>query len=398
MKTEKIGIKFLNSCLLIIGTSIGAGMLGMPVEASQGGYFPSLVFLFLSWMASFISALFFVEALSFIKSSVNFSTLSATILGRASKIYILLIYLLLFLSLIFAYTKGGGVFISDLLPMSTGWLGTLLFLLFFFPFILKGARLIGRINSLLTIPMAISFFLILGMGIAQVDTANLAHKNWSYGFVSLPILVTAFGFHGIIPSVFNYLGHSRKAMYRAIMVGSLVTLAIYVLWQTYILGVVPLSGEVSLTTALMQDQTAISPLRKIVDSTAISYLAGLFYFCALTTSFLGVSLGLTDFLVDAFRLRNTTYNKFVIILLIFIPAFILSGTSLRIFYLSLKYGSGLACTLLLILFPTFLVLKLMRKKDQRMQKRLPGLKIGITITLLYSAVVLFSQLFGMFKA
>jgi len=394
MVSEKRGIKFLNACLLIIGTSIGAGMLGMPVEAGQGGYIPSLIFLTFSWVASFISALFFVEALSFIKASVNFSTLSEKIIGKTSKVYILLVYLLLFLSLIFAYTKGGGVFIADLLPSFPIWLGTFLFLLVLFPFILKGAKSVGKINSFLTFPMAIAFVLLLVIGTKEINVANLTHKHWANGFVSLPILVTAFGFHGIIPSLFNYLNHNKTVIRRAIIVGSIATLAIYVFWQTYIMGIIPLNGEISLSSALMQDQTAITPLRKIVGSASVSYLANLFYFCALTTSFLGVSLGLTDFLIDAFRLKNTAYNKFVITLLIFIPAFILSGTSLRVFYLSLKYGSGLACTLLLILFPTVLVSKLLAKGEKKQKAKI--LKIGIGFTLIYSAIVIFSQLLGVF--
>lgn len=384
-------MKFLNACLLIIGTAVGAGMLGMPVESSTGGYIPSLFFLFLSWLTSLISALFFVEALSVIKESVNFSTLSQRILGNFSKVFILLIYLILFLSLIFAYTKGGGIFLSDLfseLPVSVG---TLIFLLLFFPFLLQGARAVGKINIFLTIPMFVALFLILFLGIKQVNFGHFIHKNWKNGLFSLPILLTAFSFHGIIPSIFNYLDHNKKKARKVIFIGSFSTCIIYLLWQTFVMGVVPFKGDISLHSAWMQDQTAITPLRELINSSMLSYLAELFYFCALTTSFLGVSLGLIDFLIDAFKIKRSFYNKLLIMFLLFFPAFILSGSNLRIFYLSLKYGAGLACMLLLVLFPTFLVISLIQKHQLKSSNKM-SIKAGIALTLTYSLTILYVQL------
>ncbi len=384
-------MKFLNACLLIIGTAIGAGMLGMPVESSLGGYLPSLLFLFISWLASFVSAIFFVEALAVIKESVNFSTLSEKILGKSSKIFILLIYLVLFLSLIFAYTKGGGIFISDLFPIISIPMGTLLFLLVFFPFLLKGAKTVGRVNFLLTFPMFLSLFLIFMLGIPDINQVNLVPKNWKNGFFSLPIFITAFSFHGIIPTLFNYLNHNKKLTRRAIVVGSLFILVIYVFWQTFIMGIVPFEGEISLYSAWTQDQTAITPLKQLIKSSLLSYLAELFYFCALTTSFLGVSLGLIDFFVDALQIQNIRINKFLIMLLLFVPAFILSSTNLRIFYILLKYGAGIACTLLLVFFPTLLVVKLLNKNRMTYSNSLI-FKLGVGVTVAYSILVFYFQL------
>ena len=37
-------IKIINTSLIIMGTSVGAGMLGLPVETGKGGFLPSLIF------------------------------------------------------------------------------------------------------------------------------------------------------------------------------------------------------------------------------------------------------------------------------------------------------------------------------------------------------------------
>ena len=124
------------------------------------------------------------------------------------------------------------------------------------------------------------------------------------------------------------------------------------------MGVVPITGEVSLTTALQLDQTAISPLKKLSSSRFMTQLSQIFYFCALTTSFIGVSLSTIDFSIDAFKLEKTLRNKILVSVYVFVPALILSVTNLRIFYLSIKFGAALACVLLLIIFPLVLAIKI----------------------------------------
>lgn len=396
IKEHKI-FQFLNACLLIIGTSVGAGMLGMPVMLGNGGVIPGTFFLVITWVISLISGLLFLEMVSFVKKNVNFPTLAEKFLGYGSKFYLVLIYLLLFLSLLFAYVKGGGIFVSDIFFTIPGWLGTLLFLVFFLPFILKGARMVGRINALLILPMIISFIVLLLLGFKNINPINLIHYNWRNSYLASPLLVTAFGFHIIIPSIFNYLNKNKKVMRLAIFLGTLTTFIVYFLWNIYVIGVVPLTGEISLTTALELDQTAISPLKKILKTGMISQLAQIFGFCSLTTSFLGVGLAIVDFSVDAFQLKNSIKNRMLIIIFVFTPALLLSNTNLQLFYLSLKYGAALACVLLLIIFPALLVIKLYQEvKEIRSVKELDFLKKCIIISLIFALNIIIAQVLNFY--
>ena len=240
-----------------MGTSIGAGMLGLPVITSFGGFLPSVFFLLFTWFVTLITGLFFIEILLYLKKEVNFVSLASEIMGKIAKYFIFGIYILLFMSLIFAYVKTSGIFFSDIFEIILPWQGSFLFLLIFVPFIFFGTKLVGGINTLLTIILGISFFWLIGFGINKIDISYLKYQNWEKGFLTLPFFVTSFGFHSIMPTLVNYLDRDVKSLRKAVIIGSSATFGIYLIWQLVVLGMVPLKGENGLMAAFLKDETEI---------------------------------------------------------------------------------------------------------------------------------------------
>ena len=345
----------IHATLLIAGTSIGAGMLGLPVETGGGGFFPSLILLAINWIIMMGTAFLLVEVLSK-HPETNFITLSQRLFGRFFKVCTFTIYIFFFLSLTLSYVKGGGVFLSQLLPSLSGPFGYLLFLLIFVPLIIFGSRILGVANTFLTVGMLLSFMGLVSLGIKRLSSSFLTHVDWKLAALSYPMFITSFGFHGCLPSLYSYLGNKRDLKI-AILTATSLTALVYACWQLVVMGVVPLSGENSLTEALLSDQTAVSPLKIYLKSSSLHFFAQMFYFLALTTSFLGVGLGLIDFLLDTFKQKGTSLNRMVFACLIYIPAFCVAQTPMRVFYLSLKFGGGSASFYLLILLPILLFLR-----------------------------------------
>nr|NGX29103.1 Tyrosine-specific transport protein [Candidatus Anoxychlamydiales bacterium] len=62
--------KFLGSVLLISGTTIGAGMLGLPVMTGFAGFFPTLALLFFFWLYMLVTAFLYLEANLALKGNV----------------------------------------------------------------------------------------------------------------------------------------------------------------------------------------------------------------------------------------------------------------------------------------------------------------------------------------
>lgn len=349
-------LKILNASLLIVGTSIGAGMLGLPVVASTAGFFPSFAMLVAIWLVMTATAFALANVLEKAESGANFVSLSEHFSGKKLKLLTFSVYILLFLSLSFAYAKGGGVFISDILPETSVTTGVAIFLLLFVPLITFGASLLSSINNLLVFVLFFSFFTLIYLGVTHINPHLLGTHNWSESSKTLPLFIASFGFHSILPSVKEYVGN-KKWLHCAIIIGTTTTLLIYTVWNFFVLGIVP---EEELTLAHLNDQTAIIPLKNLLNSSLLTTSAQAFYFSALATSFLGVGLGLIDFFLDAFSLKRGLYSRVLLSLLIYVPAFFAAKTSLRIFYLSLEYGGGPACFYLLIFLPIFLYLRLLK--------------------------------------
>ena len=118
-------MKDINAVLMVVGTAIGAGMLGMPVESGLSGALPSVCCLLFAWVATLMSALLFADVLCHSDVGNNYVTISEYLLGKHTKMITLAIYLLLFISLVFAYVKGIGIFLVGMLNLSHVWRRTL---------------------------------------------------------------------------------------------------------------------------------------------------------------------------------------------------------------------------------------------------------------------------------
>ena len=379
--------KLLHSSLLIAGTAIGAGMLGMPVETGQAGFFPSLLFLLLTWGVTLITGLIFTKIILYYKDEVNFFSLSGRVLGKIAKVFTFIVYVSLFLSLIFAYVKCGGVLISENLKLSSVFGGSFCFLLVFCPIVFLGTKILGKMNTFLTFALAASFFVIFFLGIQNIQFSYLTKGSWGKSPFILPMLLTSFGFHSVLPSVATYLDKDPKKLKLSVLIGSSITAFVYLVWQLLVLGIVPSSGEISLSAARLADQTAISPMIHYLKSSILVYCAQIFYFSALTTSFLGVSLGFIDFLRDVFSWGNDKTHKLLLFLCVYIPALLLTKTKLSVFYLFLKYGAGISCALLLVFLPALLLHRMKRKKQLNYSSVYPSIALVFFVFVLGTVII-----------
>ncbi|MDE3046656.1 MAG: hypothetical protein KGJ02_08475 [Verrucomicrobiota bacterium] len=370
---------------IVVGTSIGAGMLGLPVETARSGFFPSICLFLLTWFITIVTGLLFSDVILSRAPNSNYVSLGKTILGKKYTGVIFGFYILLFYSLIAAYTKAVGTLLAhDFSLVGSAWAGSLFFIFLFLPLMCLGTSFIGRVNGFLTILMLGSFFLLISLGVQNVSLPFLAHQNWAQSFFSLPLLISSFGFHGTLPSLVDYLDRDRRKIQWAIVVGCTITLLIYLAWEFLVLGSVPLTGEISLTSAWMNDQTAITPMSQLSQNSSLWSFAHVFSLTAIITSFCGVSIGLIDFLIDAFQWKRSFATKAALLSAIYVSVLLLSLTDLRIFYLSLNYGAGIAGIFLLIFLPAF-----MARKAGHQGKT-------IATVLVFSAVALASCLISFF--
>lgn len=346
----------LKGSLLVAGTSIGGGMLALPVLTGLSGYLPSIVVYVLCWAFMACTGLLFLEVCEWMDKGANIVTMAEKTLGKAGKIFAWGIYLFLFYCLTVAYIVGCGNLVVTLFQETIPqWLGAIVFVLVFAPFVYKGVQVVSRLNFYLMLGLAFFYFLFVFLGAKYVDLRLLQFRDWSQITSALPIAFTAFAYQGIIPSLYEYMDHDLQKARKAILIGSSIPLLTYSIWQALIMGIVPIEGPGGLKAALMNGQNAVEPLRYFLKNPSVYIIGQFFAFFALLTSFLGVTVGLLDFLADGLGVEKNSKGKFILCLLIFIPPLIIAVSHPHIFLIALDFAGGFGCALLLGLLPILMV-------------------------------------------
>lgn len=372
-----------HAALLVAGTTIGGGMLALPVMTGLGGFMPSLVIYFLCWAFMFSTGLLFLEISQWVGTDSNLVTMAEETLGMPGKVAAWVLYLFLFYCLTLAYVVGCGALLVNWIPFLPSWAGAWVFALLAVPFVYLGSRVVVKFNIFLMAGLGISFFAFVVLGAPYVRTELLQHVDWSGALIALPICFTSFAYQGIIPTLIEYVHHDIPKARRAILIGTLIPLATYVLWQWLILGIIPPFGPNGLVEAMKQGQNAVQPLSSVLDNPLVYYIGQAFAFFALITSFFGVTLGLVDFLADGLSLQKTHKNKFWLCALIFVPVLLIQSYNPNVFLVALDLAGGIGCAALLGLMPILMVISGRYWQGRTAGYHLKGGAITLAIMLLF---------------
>lgn len=388
----------LTALFLVAGTCIGGGMLALPVATGISGFVPSVVTMIICWMAMTATALLLMEVSLWMEEGVHIITMTSRLLGSFGKMVAWVLYLFICYASLVAYTAGGGMQIAYVLhsyfqfPLSQG-LGALLFVLFFGSTLYLGSYVVGRVNAILFVGMIIAYLCLIGMGTQEVKADLLTYKNWNSAVFALPLLLTSFSFQTMVPSLTPYLKRNTKSLRWAIIGGTTLTLVIYLLWQALILGIVPAHGVNGLIEALEKGQPATSFLGAHAENSWLSAVAEYFAFFAIVTSFLGIALGLFDFLSDGLKIKEAGFGKVLLAILIAVPTLFFATYYERVFLVALETTGGFGDAILNGIIPALMVWIGRYKLGYTQSNSLPGGKpVLILILLFFSFILIFTSL------
>lgn len=379
--------KVFTASLLLAGTAIGAGMLALPVSTAEGGFWPAVLVYVLCWLFSASTGLLLLEACLWLPKDTNIISLSKHLLGNKGKWASWILYLFLFYCLTIAYVAGGGGFVADVtgdkLPAA---LSIVIFVALFSPVVYIGTKAVDRLNFLLMVGLTTFFVIFVLVGIGKVDLSLLNRVDFPAAFLALPVIFTSFSYQGTVPSVRNYFQEDERSVRKVILIGSTIPFFVYIIWEYLILGIVPLEGANGLLAAKEQGLTGVVPLKEYAHSPIVYVIGQAFAFCALTTSFLGVTLGLFDFLADGLKVQKKGNKKVYLYLLVYAPPMIVAMLNPGIFLRALSYAGGIGCALLLGLIPVLMVWSGRYRKRLGKKPMLPG---GKPVLILLALFVIF---------
>lgn len=384
--------KILGSALMIAGTTIGAGMLAMPLTSAGIGFGATLALLVGLWALLTYTGLLFMEVYQTAKAQdVGVATLAEQYFGLTGRFLATFSLLVLLYALLAAYITGGGSLLSGVLPdfgESTQKIGIILFTLILGAFVVVGIQGVDGLTRVLFIGKIVAFVFVILMMLPKAQLENLTAVPLDNLLIvsAVPIFFTSFGFHVIMGSINHYLNAEMKKIRAAILIGTLIPLVAYVLWQLATHGVLSQGEFVQL---LQQDPTLnglVKATSQITGSTVLGEMVRIFSALALITSFLGVAMGIFEGVGDLLKRVNLPNNRLILTPLTFIPPLAFALFYPNGFIAALGYA-GLLFAFYGLILPIGLAWKA-RQQHPNLPYRVAGGNIGLLIALIAGVLIM----------
>lgn len=384
--------KFIGGILLIVGTSIGGGMLALPVSTAAVGFTNSLLFLFLCWLIMTGGALLILEVNVRLPVGSNMVSMAKTTLGLPGQIIAWITYLFLLYTLLAAYISGGGDVFNGLLARAhievPSWSTSLLFTLLFSFIVYCGIRTVDYVNRGLMFGKLGVYLLLLLIITPHANFLTLKGGSLSAITGCLMILIASFSFASIVPSLRDYFNDDITTLRRVILLGSFIPLLCYTAWDAVIMSVVNHDGLLQLMNNEHATSGLTNALSVAVNNPWITGFFGFFTSICMITAFLGVSIGLFDFLADGLNMKKSGLQGHTLLVLTFIPPLAIVFIEPGIYLHALTYA-GVCCVVLLLLLPVIMTWKVRQSaSSSKFTQLVPGGKFSLLLLLTIALVLL----------
>jgi len=315
------------------------------------------------------------------EAGASFDTLVYNTLGPTWNVANGILFAFLLYILDYAYISGGGAIVSLSLEPWLGqslpqYAGSLLFAVPLAVIVWVSTLFVSRVLIVLIIGIVITFVLAMSNLVAGVDIALLfsppAKESetpyFYYIFAALPFFLTSFGFQSSVPSLMSFYDKNVERVQSSILIAGVICVLVYLVFLIVSFGNVPRldfgeisaqGGNIDLLVGAMNANNSTNGTLQILNW---------FANCALVSSFLGVSLGLFDFIRDKFGFADTPKGRFFTALISFLPP-IVGGTFFPDGFIFAIGFAGLTLAILALIIPP-----LMLKKSKIL---FPGMDCGI---------------------
>ncbi|MDK2782698.1 MAG: tyrosine-specific transport protein [Thermococcaceae archaeon] len=261
---------------VLIGTQIGAGVLGLPYAAKEVGLIPSILVL----VGVMLLMLFTARIILYFSAKMGgaqLSTVAKKMLGRGGGLVMLISLTFMSFGALLAYIAGMGNVFAALFGVSPK-VGALIFWVFASLVIYMGIEVSGKSELTMSLAMLVLFMAVGVLLLPRGKLENALYSNISSLWKIVGVSIFALGCHSIIPDVYKGLG-SYEETKKILTWAFIIPTAIYALFMASFL----------LVFGKETPQIATQALENLFGKTG--FLIGNFIpFFAITTSYIGLGL------------------------------------------------------------------------------------------------------------
>jgi tyrosine-specific transport protein len=280
--------KLLIAITTLIGTIVGAGILGIPYTLAKAGFLYGLLLVVGLGVAFLFLNLFTGEIVLRTKGQHQLAGYASRYLGKWGKFGMMLSMVISLYGALIAYLIGEGATLHSLFKTGSPLLYTLVFFVLTTFIVYKGVKATGR-TELLFISLLIVVVVVIGIfSISEITLSHFSVFNPANFFLPYGVIFFAYFAMVAIPELNEVLGSERRKMKKAIVIGSLLPIFLYIIFSVVVVGVVGLENF----ELLGPNEKIATIALGLYAHPVLGVLANVLAFLAMFTSYLPISIAL----------------------------------------------------------------------------------------------------------
>lgn len=382
-------LTFLEATMMVVGSTIGSGVLGLAYASRHAGWPILVVWLVVAGFFSLASMLYVAETTMRTNAPLQLSGLAERYIGRiGSWLLFFSVGATSFCSLI-AYTSGCGKILSEIFSISVEW-GSLLFAVLAAVIVWLGLKATGIAEKFLSTGMVILMVLLVRASFlsARVPIADIMYTNWGYAIPIFNITVFIYAVQYIVPELSRGLSHRPRQIVPSIVAAFGISFII--------LALVPLSVFLMLPVGEITEVASIAWGRALGHH-LFFLVVNIFAFCAMLTSYWAIAESFLTNMVERFGFRSETdwRTRAFCLLVIAVPPFILAYSGL-VSFVNALFCAGTFGGIIMSILPV-LMLRNARKEGDKQPAWQCGLWAHPIIQVLVIAIFVGAGVYAVFS-
>lgn len=291
---QKRSLPFVEAVAILLGSTIGAGILGLPYAVMKVGWLVGVIYIICLGMVIIGLNLMLGEVALRTKESMQVAGLAGKYLGPKGKTFMTIVLFSSSFGALLAYLIGEGYILQSFFGGSA-FIWSLIFWIVGATFVFFGLSLIKKLDVILTLIILATVLIIIFISTPNINLPNLQTISWANLFFPFGVILAAFSGASGIPQMEAILPHDQKRLKTAIVVAGILITVAYLLFTTAVIGV---SGSETTEVSTIGLGNKLGP--------KALFFVNLFAFFSMATCFLNYSLAIRNVLRWDYKMSRFT--------------------------------------------------------------------------------------------
>ena len=229
--------KTFQSVAALVGTTIGAGIFGLPFVVAKVGFVPGIIYLLVLGFLTLLLNLCYGEVILRTPGDHQLTGYCQIYLGKWGRAIALLALLLTVYGALLAYFIKIGEFLSLIFGFGPPLLWSFTFLVLASLALFFGLRTVGPLEGFLVILLLGLILLLSLLGFSKAQPSNFSRFNPKFLFLPYGVMLFALSGSSVIPEMEEILREKRETLKKAITIGTAIPVVFYLLFVIIVVGV-----------------------------------------------------------------------------------------------------------------------------------------------------------------